>query len=89
MFSSDRVVVKLTKAVQESVAWKKELIKEAKPMKSAKIGSISFCFRQEDVYTVTPTTAIRKFVTRKLAVRFDLNHRIDLAFECFIVITFS
>ena len=54
MFSSDRVVVKLTKAVQESVAWKKELIKEAKPMKSAKIGSISFCFRQEDVYTVTP-----------------------------------
>ena len=42
MFSSDRVVVKLTKAVQESVAWKKELIKQAKPMKSAKIGSISF-----------------------------------------------
>ena len=42
MFSSYRVEVKLTKAVQESVAWKKELIKEAKPMKSAKIGSISF-----------------------------------------------
>ena len=42
MFSSDRVVLKLTKAVQESVAWKKELIKQAKPMKSAKIGSISF-----------------------------------------------
>ena len=55
MFFSYRVVVKLTKAVQESVAWKKELIKEAKPMKSAKIGCISVFFRQEDVQTVTPT----------------------------------
>ena len=55
MFSSYRVVVKLTKAVQESVAWKKKVIKEANPMKSAKIGCISFFFRQEDVRTVTPT----------------------------------
>ena len=42
MLSSYRVVVKLTKAAQESVAWtEKELTKEARPMKSAKIGYIS------------------------------------------------
>ena len=60
MFSSYRVVVKLTKAVQESVAWKKELIKEAKPMKSTKIGCISF-FLGRKTYRQLHRQPIRKF----------------------------